>query len=242
MNYHLTPISGNAKTGPIPVSTTSGKSCPHTCPFNTANAGGCYAASGPLALHWRKITEGERGTDLEGFTAQLSETLANRPARQLWRLNQAGDLPGIGNEIDAAALAKITAVNVKHNARGWTYTHKPMLSSEDATNAPKNRRKVKTANRKMTVNVSGNSLAHADQLAELAVAPVVCVLPAGVAHDKGKLQTPAGRNVVICPAQMRDNVTCATCGLCSNNSPSRPIIGFIAHGTGAKKASAIASA
>ena len=63
MRVHITARSGNAKTGPIPVTTTERASCPTTCPFYDK---GCYAKSGPLALHWRKVSDGERGTDWQG--------------------------------------------------------------------------------------------------------------------------------------------------------------------------------
>jgi hypothetical protein len=52
MNYHLTLESGNAKTGPIPVSTTDRASCPPTCPFYDK---GCYGAATPRADLWGYI-------------------------------------------------------------------------------------------------------------------------------------------------------------------------------------------
>jgi hypothetical protein len=231
MHYHLTPKSGNMKTGPIQVSTTAAKTCPPACPFN--RGGGCYASGGPLAIHWRKITEGTRGGNLDAFLADLDRTLATLPPRQLWRHNQAGDLPGTGNRIAPAALRRIAETNAKHNARGWTYTHKPMTTAT-------NRRAVAEANAAgFTVNLSGNSLSHADELAALNIAPVVAVIPAGF-HGK-RTKTPAGRAVLICPAQT-GNATCATCGLCASRDPRRPIIGFLAHGSGARAVSAIATA
>jgi len=51
--------------------------------------------------------------------------------------------------------------------------------------------------------------------------------------------TPAGRKVVVCPATIRDDVSCASCQLCQRQRDF--IIGFPAHGTSKKKASAIAS-
>jgi hypothetical protein len=56
--YHFTRVSGNAKCGPIPVTTTSADSCPPTCSFK---GNGCYAESGPLALHWKAVSSGKRG-------------------------------------------------------------------------------------------------------------------------------------------------------------------------------------
>ena len=58
-NTHLTLRSANAKTGPIPVSTSSIQTCPPSCLLKEA---GCYANSGPLAIHWKAVNEGRRGT------------------------------------------------------------------------------------------------------------------------------------------------------------------------------------
>ena len=69
MNFHLTLKSSNVKTGPIPVSTSSAATCPPTCPFN--NGEGCYAGSGPLALHWKKVTEKTRGDQFAEFLNKI---------------------------------------------------------------------------------------------------------------------------------------------------------------------------
>lgn len=65
MQVHLTLKSANAKTGPIPVSTTASDSCPTDCAMRDE----CYAATGPLALHWKAVSAGQRGTDWPTFTA-----------------------------------------------------------------------------------------------------------------------------------------------------------------------------
>ena len=54
---HLTNISGNRKVGPIKVTTSDKESCPSECGI----ADECYASGGPLAIHWNKVREGERG-------------------------------------------------------------------------------------------------------------------------------------------------------------------------------------
>ncbi len=218
MNYHLTLKSANAKTGPIPVSTTSAATCPNACPFKKS---GCYADGGPLALHWAAVTSGKRGTDFATFVG----TIKLLPKGQLWRHNQAGDLPGAGDSIDAIALSELVVANA--GKRGFTYTHKPMA---DAANAAA----VRDANAGgFTVNLSANNLEHADELASLNVGPVVVV----VASDQtGNTVTPAGRKVVICPATVRDDVSCATCQMCQRQRDT--IIGFPAHGASVKKANA----
>jgi hypothetical protein len=57
--------------------------------------------------------------------------------------------------------------------------------------------------------------------------------------DIKNVRTDAGRKVTVCPATYMDDVSCATCQLCQRQRDF--IIGFPAHGTSKKKASAIAS-
>ena len=228
MNYHLTPVSRNGKTGPIPVSTTSARTCPPTCPFN--DEGGCYAETGPLALHWRQVTLGTRGTGLDEFCAAI----AALPEGQLWRHNQAGDLPGDGVTIDASSLDKLAAAN--EAKRGFTYTH------YDLTDAH-NREAVRAANeRGFTINASANHVGHADELAEALEGtgiPITVVLPEE-AEQVASLRTPAGRKVVVCPAtRPGSEVTCATCALCHVRE-NRAIVGFPVHGTRKRKAEQVA--
>lgn len=227
MKYHLTHISSNIKTGPIPVTTSDAQTCPDVCPFKKS---GCYADSGPLAIHWSKVSSGERGDSLEILARQIRSF----PRGQVWRHNQAGDLPGVGNAIDSDSLK--TIVDANRGRRGFTYTHKPCEGNGNLETG--NRASVRYANREgLTINLSANNLNHADRLVDLQAGPVVCVVPEST---EGSFFTPAGRRGIICPAQQRDDITCATCQLCSKRDRSI-IIGFRAHGTSKRKAEAIAS-
>ena len=210
-NVHLTLISKNGKTGPIPVSTTTRG----TCPLDCAMRDGCYADTGPLALHWRAVSEGARGTSWEDFTASIAQL----PDGQLWRHNQAGDLPGDGHTVDPVALGQLVAANI--GKRGFTYTH-----YRDAESL----RWVKHANDwGFRVNLSANDLSDADKLADTGAGPVVVVLPS---TQTTNTETPAGRRVVICPATQREDVSCATCQLCQRDrSTPMVIVGFPAHGS-----------
>ena len=98
--YFLTRKSRNAKTGPIPVSTTSADTCPNDCPFR---GNGCYAEGYPLKGRWDEVTRGERGGSLE----ELAANIKTLPQGQLWRHNQAGDLPGNGHLINSRKSARI---------------------------------------------------------------------------------------------------------------------------------------
>lgn len=223
-NVHMTLKSGNVKTGPIPVSTTSYATCPTSCVFRKA---GCYADSGPLAMHWRAVTEGKRGTDWATFCA----TVAALPDGTFWRHNQAGDLPSDGAVIDSEAMAQL--VEAQRGKRGFTYTHHDMAHAG-------NREAVAHANQSgFTVNLSANDLGHADELAALGIGPVVVVVPS---DTKDNTYTPKGRKVVLCPATQREDVSCATCQLCQRPSGlvGRVIVAFPAHGISKKKADAVA--
>jgi len=231
-HYHVTATSANAKTGRILVTTSSAETCPPACPLRRT----CYAKSGHLALHWSAVNRGERGTPWIGFLRTLAAALAVKGEGATWRHNQAGDLPGAGDWIDAPALAAIVAVNADAKAHGFTYTHKPVTTADaggDAALAAVNLAAVVAANAGgFTINLSANSLAHADALADVAHgrAPIVAVVP----HDApDRLTTPAGRRAIVCPAQTRDDVTCATCRLCARAERS-VIVAFRAHGSGAR--------
>lgn len=215
MNYHLTLKSSNAKTGPIPVSTAPRKNCSLSCPLYD---GSCYALSGPLALHWRAVSEGRRGVPF----AEHCEQVRALPDLQLWRAHQAGDLPGDGVEIDREDLEDLTDAN--RGRRGFTYTAYPMTAG--------NLEAVKAANDAgFTINLSAYSLEDADRKLELNIAPVTVVL----AHDAPRASlTPAGNKVAVCPATYREDVTCATCQLCQRQDRG-VIVGFPAHGTQWKK-------
>ena len=217
-NYyaHLSLVSNNKKTGPIPCSVTTRAACPDSCSFR---GNGCYAEYGPLAMHWKAVTDGDRGMGWDMFC----DAVATLPDMQLWRHNQAGDLPGDGKNIDRKALGKLVSANF--GKRGFTYTHyRPdNVNNTDA---------ILDANlRGFTVNMSADSLDEADDLFDKAIGPVVTVLPR---EQLTNTRTPRGRTVVVCPAVTREDVSCATCQLCSR--PHRDtIVGFPAHGTGAQR-------
>jgi hypothetical protein len=224
MRIDFTRFSRNAETGPIPVSTTSNETCPAACPFI---GHGCYAASGPLGLLWKKVSS---GTDRFALTWKdfLAEVRALPPG-QLWRHNRAGDLPGIGATLDVKALG--APVEASSRAKGFTYTHKPLARAAE-------RAAIARADRTgFTIDLSGNNPSHADALADWRIAPVVTVLPDTV-RGNVKLHTPAGRRIVVCPATYRDDVTCASCRLCAV-ADRKVVVGFPAHGAAHERASAI---
>jgi len=214
-SYHLTKISRNRKTGPIPVSTSSATTCPDSCPLQRA----CYAKYGPLALHWDRVSNGDRGVSF----AQFLEQIRALPEGQLWRHNEAGDLPGKGDQIDSNMLQDLVVAN--RGKRGFTYTHKPVIGHPENTEA------IRWANQNgFTVNLSANCIAEADPLVKLGIGPVATVLPE---HTRKAFHTPAGNWVIVCPNALDEKAKCQHCQLCQN-ADRNPIIGFPLHGTGRK--------
>lgn len=220
--WHITRHSKNKKTGDMPVTTSAMVTCPPSCPFN--NGGGCYAGAGPLLLHWRKVSNGERGLPWDEFLAAVRAF----PNGILWRHNQAGDLPGIGEEIDLDMLAELVAANKGKN--GFTYTHKALT--------PENIAGITAANKAgFTINISANNLGHADEIrAKHPTLPVAAVVPNHIAKS---YRTDAGNRVVTCPATYRET-TCVKCKLCAIADRDY-IIAFPAHGPQKRKAAAIAA-
>jgi len=240
---HLTPKSKNRKVGKIPVSTTSADTCPDDCPFKK---NGCYADGGPLAMHWAKVTDRQRGDTFQVFLGKISAL----PDGQLWRHNQAGDLPGKDGMLEAEACFKLSEASI--GKRGFTYTHYDVLNCEG--NALIVQDMIADG---FVVNLSGNSLDHADKLADLDIAPVTTVLPIEYERTSAKgewtetlaeykqridirnVTTPSGRKVTVCPATYMDDMSCEDCQLCARLRDV--IVGFPAHGNGKKKADAVAN-
>src|SRR5258706_11156821 len=202
----------NRKNGGIPATISSGATCPPSCRFFGE---GCYAEFHPLRVWWNDVSRGG-GVSWRAFL-KLIRAL---PPGQVWRHNEAGDLPGFGDALDIDALLELALANV--GRRGFTFTHKPLLTARE-------RFGVRVAvDSGFVINLSADSLAEADRLAELEIAPVAVVLPSD-SPVRG-LRTPAGRPIAVCPAQTSDT-TCARCQLCTR-AKRTGIVGVPAHGQG----------
>lgn len=202
--------SSNRKTGAIPTTYASRETCPPSCPHINDD---CYAEAFHTRLAWKRA---DTGADIEE-TARFIQAM---PPNQIWRMNVAGDLPGLGEAVDPVALGEIVRANI--GRRGFTYTHK---KTPDAL------KWIKHANAwGFTINLSADDAGEADTLAALDVAPVVCIVPL---DTPDRTTTPQGRPITICPAQTREYMTCAVCQLCQK-ADRKAVIGFRAHGIKAK--------
>lgn len=224
--YKFVRESSNSKTGPMPVVIAGRDSCPPSCPLYR---GGCYALTGPMAIHWKRTTK--NGIDFDA----LCQSIEGLPSGTSWRYATAGDLPGIGDTIDGPSLRRLVKAN--RGRKGFTYTHKPPKGS--------NAKNIARANREgFTVNLSANSVEQADTYKTMGIAPVCTLIP----HDEQKgpwkhTYTPMGARVVQCPAEYTD-VQCATCGgangpLCGRANRDF-IVGFTTHGNAKNKAARVA--
>jgi hypothetical protein len=219
------------------VTTSPMQTCPEACPYRGR---GCYSNYGPLLIWWRAMSEASGDTGAE-YAAMLDRVAAMVPPGAMWRHNQAGDLIGDGRRLDAMAAGAL--VHVNRDRKGFTYTHYPVIQQNmiDAVVSDEdvafNRKVVEQMNAKgFAVNVSCNSSAHADRVADSRIkAPITCTLPEQVKKDKVKFVTsPAGRRILVCP-NVSLGKTCAKCKLCA--MPKREvIIGFPCHGSGKKRA------
>jgi hypothetical protein len=216
----FTKISSNVKTGPIPTTTSDRATCPTTCPFYDK---GCYAKSGPQAIHWGKVSAGERGHEWGQFM-----TLIRKLQRgQLWRHNVSGDLPHVDGTINGEQVAQL--VDANRGRKGYTYTHHVLNEVNLGV--------IKYANAAgFTVNVSTESVEVADQVMSEHGIPAVAVVPSD--NVQRFYKTSSGRKVITCPATIHENVTCATCGLCQQ-ADREFVIAFPAHGTAKKTVNAI---
>ena len=212
----FTPVSSNAKTGPIPTTTSDRATCWTGCPFYNK---GCYAKSGPQNIHWKAVSAGERGYEWDAFLRLIRKLQRG----QLWRHNVSGDLPVVADGIiNGDKVAQLADAN--RGRKGYTYTHHPLTDTNLGV--------IKYANAAgFTVNVSTESVEVADQVMSEHKIPAVAV----VNSDKTDrfYRTESGRKVITCPATIHDNVTCKTCGLCQQ-SDREFIIAFPAHGNAKK--------
>lgn len=215
MNFLTIAKSANRKTGPIPVTYGERKSCPPSCPHYEDD---CYGEDFHTRMAWDKVpTHGKPLTGLVNFIQAMDEGT-------LWRDKVVGDLPGEGERVDPVALGEVVKANI--GRRGFTYTHKK---------SPQAIKWIRHANDwGYTINLSADDAGEADKLADLGAGPVVCVVPM---DTPPKTTTPAGRNIVVCPAQLKEGVTCFTCELCQRRDRT-VIVGFRAHGSKARIADA----
>lgn len=213
MNYSFVNRSSNIKIGPIPATMSPRSTCSDLCPFKRS---GCFGDNFPLSLHWDRL-------DYKGLSWQkMLQKVAALKAGRLFRHNVVGDLKLLADgSIDAAALSEFAAVAA--DKRPIIYTH--------AAQTTRNLNAL--ARSGVVVNVSCETYAQAERAISHGVNAVLTVKRSEVTETTRKSHT---LRLVPCPAESRDDVTCATCALCARDRvESGVIVTFHAHGSQTKK-------
>lgn len=204
-------------------------SCPVHCSLRLY---ACYAwCSLQIQAAWRRA-------ETEGLTIwELLPKLDELPDGALLRWGVAGDLPGDGHRINDVELSAFS--KAAKRLKAWSYTH--YLTPPNGVSVadfvggnpawspgPHNIEAIESAQAAgFAINLSADNPRQADELADLELAPVATILPRDA---RGKLSTPKGRPIMVCPASLNKQVTCQTCGYCARSDNGRKIVGFPAHG------------
>lgn len=230
---HSVDVSRDTKTGPIPATYVQERgTCPDACPLK---GGGCYARFHNVGRVWKRLNAAVAETKFYLSWPRLCAWVKAMPKGQFWRWAIAGDLPNIGDgkTIDREKLSALVEANRGRNGFGYTH-HDPKIES--------NAEALKEANEQgFILNWSANTLAEADEVADMAVGPVVSIVPD---DSKDVVYTPKGRRAVLCPqSNPRSNVeNCIGCKFLCARPDRSVIVVFPAHGTMKKKVAQMAAA
>lgn len=215
--------TGNLKLGqgvattyaPIP------NTCPASCPLRDS---GCYAQSGPVAFHGRRLAAACEGLSDETTAileaseiADTGKRLAGQGIRTPLRLHTFGDCRTVSAAVHVSTACESWPGDV------WGYTH----AWRDVPRA---------AWGTVSVLASVETLGDAKAALEAGYAPAIVVQD----HPSdGKAWTADnGVRVIPCPNQVRD-VTCVECKLCWRSDRMAELgcaVSFAAHGIGRRRA------
>jgi hypothetical protein len=209
--------SSNAKVGDVSVTLASQASCPSICPFRGS---GCYAESGPMALHTNRLNS-DPITSSIAIAQQEAAAIRNLSGKRHLRLHTVGDCrTDRAARIVALAAAEFSA---KHGKVAWSYTHS-----------------WRTVSRKSWMQVS--VLASCETMQDIQEAQDRGYATAIVVEhhpENGRAYKVGEQTIIPCPQQTRENVTCASCGLCRRDGDllaRKQTIAFAVHGAGKKRA------
>jgi hypothetical protein len=219
-DVHLTARSGNAKTGDIPVTYRPMTTCEPTCPFlPTGAVGGCYGTGrifGMAAKYAATVT-------LDSLRAKLSK---RNPAARFMRDRVVGDVINPDGTIAHGYIRAIAIVAREASLIPFGYTHAwRRMTSDD----------VRTiADTGYVMNASCESREDVRHAVSLGMPTVIA---SDIVEDGETFTRPDGvtLRVVTCPAQTREDVTCASCGLCAR-ADRRAVVRFNIHGTAKRRA------
>ena len=199
--------TGNVPTAWIGSTREAGRESCKGCPLLD---NGCYAHSGAVAMGADSVRRAARNGSDKSIDAALSGR--HRLARMA-RLTGIGDIGRSGKAIADAIIGKVRAAGLQ--AVGYTHHWR----EDTVSDAWRGR-----------LMASTESMEAADAAIDAGWRAAV-VVPEDTPRT---FVTPKGRKGIVCPAQIRDTVTCNDCRLC-DGSKRGPVIGFRAHGNEAGK-------
>jgi hypothetical protein len=197
-------------------------SCPDTCNLKATKE--CYAVLGPTGMHAGRLNESAKGKSPRDIAR--AERKAIKAAFKGGRIPQDGARGGrdlrlhtAGDAKTPSAVAELAAAENDWRNRGggdvWTYTHA-----------------WRVVPRKFWGNIS--ILASVDSPKDLRKAFKVGYAPAMIVptHKSPNAVMMKGLRMVPCPAQTKDQIGCADCRMCLDNSLHGRKAGilFAAHG------------
>lgn len=200
----------NRKVGPVSVTMASQASCPKECPWLKS---GCYAESGPQAIHTARLNRSE-DTKPEDIARVEVEAIARLSGTRPLRLHVVGDAR-------TTRAVRILARGIaKYMQPVWTYTHAWRMVARNAWG-------------RISVLASCETTAQVKQARAMgyATAMVVPEFPMDRAYMVDDIK------VVLCPQQTGRTEDCSTCKLCWDDARLVAMgvtIGFMAHGSKAK--------
>lgn len=205
--------TSNAKTGRMAATYRTSGTCPSTCPLRES---GCYARGRIFGIPSRL------GSEDDGQYRAVRDLAGSVPAGGMIRANVSGDVLSDDGAPDRAYLSALSDVaRARPDVGVYGYTHAwRTLGQGDAGGA--------------ILNASCESRTDLETAIAAGWPTVVTATDPG---DPIIGSTIGGRRVVVCPAQSREGITCATCRLCARAS-RRSTVAFIVHGSGAKRAAA----
>ena len=217
---HMTARSGNAKTGDIPVTYRAMTTCEPTCPFlPTGEIGGCYGTGrifGMAAKYAALVS-------VDSLRAKLAK---RAPSARFMRDRVVGDIVTDDGAIDHGYIATMAAIAREVDLIPFGYTHAWRRFTGDDV-----------ARVRSTGYVMNASCESRDDVREAVALGMPTVIASDIVEEGETFTRPDGvtLRIVTCPAQTRDDVTCASCGLCARGD-RRAIVRFNIHGTARKRA------
>lgn len=209
-------ISENKKLGPISATYVSQASCPNDCPWYGA---GCYAESGVMGYTTQRLN---RSTERDAVAIARAEADAidGLSGERLLRLHVVGDTRTNRGAERIGSAAKRYAQRGMKPVKGkkvFGYSH------------AWKRVKRESWGEWVSMLASCETVADAKRAMTEGYAAALVVAE----FERDSAYEMEGVTVLPCPAQTRDGVTCATCGLCRDDDRLREaglVIAFAAHG------------